>query len=157
MATLKIIAVAVVAGVTLYAVYRYMSAVVVGVVLYTIYSCYGCVTAVAVGVGLYTANLIYNYVTAVPEEEKTAQETGSWQRSRQGSSRSYSHQYPTYSNPAGGNNHDHLKHRHSSKELAEAEIHRMQSRGWYEDTHRLKAYYNPDLDGWFVGNSNRRY
>lgn len=55
-----------------------------------------------------------------------------------------------YSNPS--NNHDHLKHKHTTKEEAEAEVSRMKRCG-YDDSHRLRVYYNPELHGWFVGRS----
>jgi hypothetical protein len=51
---------------------------------------------------------------------------------------------------SSGNNHDHLKHKHTTREKAEQEIRRMKSIG-KDGCERLNAYYNDELDGWFVG------
>ena len=51
---------------------------------------------------------------------------------------------------SAGNNHDHLKHRHSTQEEAEREIRRMRSVG-KDGCERLNAYYNNERDGWYVG------
>jgi hypothetical protein len=54
----------------------------------------------------------------------------------------------SYSNP--GNNHDHLKHKHRTREFANEEVRRMQRQG-YGESERLNVYYNRELDGWYVG------
>ena len=54
------------------------------------------------------------------------------------------------SNP--NNNHDQQKYKHATRESAEAEIQRMQRMG-VKGSERLKAYYNSELDGWYVGRS----
>jgi hypothetical protein len=54
----------------------------------------------------------------------------------------------SYSNPR--NNHDHLKYKHTTLASAEREVRRMQNAG-YEGSHRLNAYCNEQLDGYFVG------
>jgi hypothetical protein len=48
------------------------------------------------------------------------------------------------------NNHDHLKHKHATQSEAKAEVRRMKAAN-YDGCERLNAYYNPDLDGWYVG------
>jgi hypothetical protein len=58
------------------------------------------------------------------------------------------------SNPR--NNHDDEKHKHASQEEAEAEISRMRRNG-YHGSDRLNAYYNDELQGWFVGRSKYGY
>jgi ribosomal protein L37E len=64
--------------------------------------------------------------------------------------RSYHVQTRTCSNH--GNNHDHLKYKHASRASAEAEVRRMQSSRGYPGSERLRAYYNPEHTGYFVGN-----
>jgi hypothetical protein len=79
-----------------------------------------------------------------------AQSTKQWQ----GSWRAHEAAESTGAFRSSGNNHDHLKHKHPTKEEAEREIRRMQAVG-KDGCERLKnAYYNDDLDGWFVGNGN---
>ena len=51
---------------------------------------------------------------------------------------------------SAGNNHDHLKHKHPTQEMAEREIRRMKSVG-KDGCERLNAYYNNERDGWYVG------
>jgi len=58
-----------------------------------------------------------------------------------------------YSNP--NNNHDDRKFKHSTRASAEAEVGRMKS-GRYDESERLKVYYNRELEGWFVGRGWRR-
>ena len=53
-----------------------------------------------------------------------------------------------YSNP--DNNHDHLKHAHSSQRGAEAEVKRMKRCG-YTGSDRLQSYYNRERTSWYVG------
>jgi outer membrane protein assembly factor BamD (BamD/ComL family) len=57
------------------------------------------------------------------------------------------------------NNHDHLKHKHPSRESAESEIRRMRSSPDYDDdeSEMLNSYYNPKLGGWFVGKSKNNW
>mmetsp|Transcript_86089 Transcript_86089/g.172378 ORF Transcript_86089/g.172378 Transcript_86089/m.172378 type:complete len:173 (-) Transcript_86089:120-638(-) len=50
------------------------------------------------------------------------------------------------------NNHDHLKHRHASEAGAYAELDRMKHNN-YDDSHKLRVYYNHAYDGWYVGRS----
>jgi hypothetical protein len=57
----------------------------------------------------------------------------------------------SYSNPR--NNHDDVKYKHSSRELAEAEARRMQA----GESRRVNAYYNRELNGWYVGRSKGGY
>ena len=48
------------------------------------------------------------------------------------------------------NNHDNCKVKHRTRQDAETEADRMRRRG-YEGSERLNTYYNPDLQGWYVG------
>jgi hypothetical protein len=52
------------------------------------------------------------------------------------------------SNPS--NNHDKEKHRHATREDAQAEIHRMRRNG-YEGSERLTEYYSDELQAYFIG------
>eukprot|EP00550_Attheya_septentrionalis_P007999 CAMPEP_0198296558 /NCGR_PEP_ID=MMETSP1449-20131203/33051_1 /TAXON_ID=420275 /ORGANISM="Attheya septentrionalis, Strain CCMP2084" /LENGTH=99 /DNA_ID=CAMNT_0043997207 /DNA_START=572 /DNA_END=868 /DNA_ORIENTATION=+ len=52
-----------------------------------------------------------------------------------------------------GNNHDNLKHSHTTRESAKREVLRMKTQG-YKGSARLNEYYNSDLNAWFVGKSS---
>jgi hypothetical protein len=62
----------------------------------------------------------------------------------------------TYISYSSTNNHDHLKHKHSTREDAESEIRRMKRNGC-DGSERLNAYYNSDYKGWYVGRSSWTY
>ena len=49
-------------------------------------------------------------------------------------------------------NHDHQKVKHPSEARANAVILRMRNSG-KDKNHKLRSYYNTELNGWFVGNS----
>lgn len=81
------------------------------------------------------------------QEEQRAEEEhqGLWHRSM--------HRDAAYSNPS--NNHDHLKYKHSTRQEAVNEMQRMKQSAYYEETERLNVYYNRELNGWYIGRSNR--
>lgn len=55
---------------------------------------------------------------------------------------------------ASSRNHDDEKKRHPSRKSAQAEIARMKACGRYADVGTLNAYFNTELDAWFVGHSS---
>eukprot|EP00957_Ditylum_brightwellii_P085768 6524536-Ditylum_brightwellii.AAC.1 len=104
------------------------------------------VAGAIIGVG-YLIKTIYD--RSKEDDSQQAQENNRWYNDEVSRRSDRNIHHRTLS---GRNNHDHLKHRHSSREDAEREIRRMQGSGRYSDTETLRSYYNEDYDAWLVGN-----
>jgi hypothetical protein len=67
---------------------------------------------------------------------------------------SYNNPYIFTNNTRKGNkNHDFLKHKHSSRSGALAEVKRMKDLD-YPNSEKLNAYQNPENKYWYVGKSS---
>jgi hypothetical protein len=89
-----------------------------------------------------------------PRTEEDIQSDITWLREMEALKNNTLRRYAARSNRR--NNHDDQKQKHTCQEEAEAEISRMR-RNNYADSDRLNAYYNYELQGWFVGRSKNGY
>lgn len=117
------------------------------IVLKTFFSAIGCIVQTTYRypkVALFISFWLLVYLCIETSREKKKEAL------RQTNNRYRNESQIRYSNPH--NNHDDQKYKHTTRESAKQEVHRMISCG-YEGSHKLKVYFNRENEGWYVGKS----